>query len=283
MNYRLALTLLPLILGPTLSPAAELKAETLRGWDHYIQEAKARMISRLSAGSRFLWVDQSPDRVQRVRNGEIVVSPVNGNGRIGVPQGLIHDCVGAVFIPNTTVEKVFATLNDYGRYKELYRPTVVESKLISQKDTEHDFAMTWVKTVLTVTAVVDVEFKSTYFRKDEKSWYGFAWSTRIQEIVNYGQSTESNLPPGIGSGYVWRLYSISRFEQRDGGVYVELEEIVLSRCVPTYLEWLINPVVSRLSRSALVTSLSQTREAVRVALIGPPPQRQTVNLAGSNQ
>jgi hypothetical protein len=69
--------------------------------------------------------------------------------------------------------------------------------------------------------------------------------------------------PGTGSGFIWRLFSISRFEERDGGVYVELEAMALSRCVPAGLWWLVNPVVSRLSQSSLVTFLSQTREAVR--------------------
>jgi len=69
--------------------------------------------------------------------------------------------------------------------------------------------------------------------------------------------------PGTGSGFIWRLFSISRFEERDSGVYVELEVMALSRCVPAGLRWLVNPVVSRLSQSSLVTSLSQTREAVK--------------------
>ena len=46
-------------------------------------------------------------------------------------------------------------------------------------------------------------------------------------------------------------------------MYVELEGMALSRSVPAGLGLLVNPVVSRLSQSSLVTSLSQTREAVR--------------------
>jgi len=39
----------------------------------------------------------------------------------------------------------------------------------------------------------------------------------------------AQLPLNEGSGYIRRLYSFSRFEQRDEGVYVELEVIALSR------------------------------------------------------
>ena len=50
---------------------------------------------------------------------------------------------------------------------------------------------------------------------------------------------------------------------RDGGVYAELEAIVLSRDVPAYIRWLVNSIGSRLSRNSILTSLEQTREAVR--------------------
>jgi hypothetical protein len=71
------------------------------------------------------------------------------------------------------------------------------------------------------------------------------------------------LAPDAGSGYIWRLYSLSRFEQRDGGVYIELEAIALSRNVPASLHWLVNPIVRRVSRNSLELSLQKTAEAVR--------------------
>ena len=136
--------------------------------------------------------------------------------------------------------------------------------------------MRWLKKALLVTAVMDADFKAYYLRRNEKSRYGFVWSTRIQDVLNYGQPSERKLTPGTGSGFIWRLFSISRFEERDGGVYVELEVMALSRCVPAYLGWLVNPVVSRLSQSSLVTSLSQTREAIRSL-----PQRAGLDSCGS--
>jgi len=43
-------------------------------------------------------------------------------------------------------------------------------------------------------------------------------------------------PEGEGTGLIWR-----RFEERDGGVYVEVEAIALSRDVPASLRWLVEP------------------------------------------
>jgi hypothetical protein len=265
-----------MILGPALSFAAELQPETLAAWNHYIDQAKSRMNSRLDAGSHFLWLDEAPDRAPRVRSGEILVAPMNGRGRTNVPNGLIHDWIGVAFFPDVTIEKVFSTMDEYGCYKVFYAPTVIDSKLLWRDGSESSFSMRWLKKALFVITVMDGDYKAHYVRRNETSRYGFVWSTRIQEVVNYGQPSEVKLAPGTGNGFIWRLFSISRFEERDGGVYVELEAMALSRCVPACLGWLVNPVVNRLSQSALVTSLSQTREAVQ-----SQPQRAGLDSCGS--
>jgi hypothetical protein len=58
------------------------------------------------------------------------------------------------------------------------------------------------------------------------------------------------------------MQSIVRFEQRDGGVYLEIEAMTLSRDIPASLQWLVAPVVKRLSVTSLVTTLEKTRKAV---------------------
>jgi len=261
-KYRFAVSLL-LMLGPALSCAAELKPETLAAWNRYTEQAKSRMNSRLDAGNHFLWLDEAPARARRVRSGEIVVVPVDGGGRTNVPDGLIHDWIGAAFFPDAPIEKVCSATDKYGCYKDFYAPTVIDSRLLWRDGMESSFSMRWLKKALSVTTVMDGDYKARYVRRNETSRYGFVWSTRIQEVANYGQRSEFKLAPGTGSGFIWHLFSISRFEERDGGVYVELETMALSRSVPAYLGWLVNPVVNRLSQSALITSLSQTREAVQ--------------------
>lgn len=52
--------------------------------------------------------------------------------------------------------------------------------------------------------------------------------------------------------------------ERDGGVYVEFEAIGLSRDIPASMRWLIDPIVRRVSRRSLLTSLQQTEKAVRL-------------------
>src|SRR5262249_53065270 len=154
----------------------------------------ARMNSRLEAKNHFLWVDEVAGRASRVRNGEILVTPVNGGATEG-GKGLVHDLVGGALFSRGGIRKVFATIEPNACYKEFYKPMVIDSKLLSREDTEINFSMRWFKKALWITAVMEADYKANYFRRNEKSRYGFVRSTRIQDVMNYGQSSEYKLPP----------------------------------------------------------------------------------------
>jgi hypothetical protein len=55
---------------------------------------------------------------------------------------------------------------------------------------------------------------------------------------------------------------VARYEERDGGVYLELEAMALTRDIPASLAWMVKPLVNHLSINSLMTSLRQTRDAV---------------------
>jgi hypothetical protein len=63
-------------------------------------------------------------------------------------------------------------------------------------------------------------------------------------------------------GLIWRLSSITRLEERDGGVYAELEAVALSRDIPAAFRILVTPIVRRVSRDSMETSLHQTKRAL---------------------
>jgi hypothetical protein len=89
-----------------------------------------------------------------------------------------------------------------------------------------------------------------------------SYSTRLTEVQNAGQADEHELPVDDAHGYLWRLYSYWRFEEKDGGVYVQLESIGLSRAVPAIIGWLVNPLLSSIPRGILSSLLGATRAAV---------------------
>jgi hypothetical protein len=262
LNIRSILAFLILLFLPGLSRASELKQETSQAWDHYIQAVNLRVKGTLAPGQTFLWIDQMAARRQRVRQGEIVVSPGEEDDPQSVPHGLIHDWIGAVFIPSVTIADVFAVVHDFDRYQDFYKPTVVEAKLLGRNGEDYAFSGVGLKKVFFWTIVLGGEFESHCSPLDRGRWYCISSSTAIQEIQDYRQADARKLQPDEGHGYIWRLYSIAKFEERDGGVYLELEMMALTRDFPT-VPWLSKKVVEYLSRDAISTILQQTREAVQ--------------------
>ena len=242
--------------------AVELQSATVDAWQQYLRAADVRLQARLDSGKPFLWVDEAADRQLRVRRGEVVVAPLVRHGTQSVPDGLIHDWIGAVFIPNATVGSLLAVLHDYDRYKDIYKPAVTDSKSLEFNAADQDFSMTWQRHVLFVNAAMQGHYRAHEIVIDSRRGYGVVDATRIQEIEDYGRPAERLLPADSGAGFIWRIRSISRYLERDGGVYLEIEAIALTRDIPSSLRWMVSPVVNHLSINSLTTTLSQTREAV---------------------
>lgn len=248
--------------GGHIAAGAELQPGTLLAWEAYLHEADFRAQQRAGNCKSFLWMDEAPDRAARVSRGEAVVEPAVGRGTEGVPEGLIHDWIGAIFIPNATIGNLQAVIHDYDRYQRLYRPAVTESRTLESPAGRQEFSMVWHRRVLFVNAAVQGRYESRDFTVDAHRGYNIADAVDVREIADYGRKAQRLLPAGMGNGFLWRLHSIARYEERDGGVYLEMEAMALTRDIPGSVSWLVGPVVNRLSINSLTTMLLQTRDAV---------------------
>jgi len=185
-----------------------------------------------------------------------------GHGTEGVPHGLIHDSIGAIFIPEASVDSLWAVVHDYDQYQQMYRPVVTSSKTLACTDTSQEFRMVWQRKVLFVSAAMQGLYQSHDVTLDARRGYSIAEAVEIREIEGYGHPGERLLPPNTGSGFIWRIRTVAPYEERDGGVYLELEAMALTRDIPASLAWIVKPVVNHLSIDSLITTLRQTREAV---------------------
>jgi len=159
---------------------------------------------------------------------------------------------------------VLQVVRDYGRYKELYKPTVADSRVIATGEASDLFSMRLLYKSVFLKTALDTDYESGFVHVDDRRGYSISRATRIQEIEEYGAPAQHALKEGEGSGVIWRLFSIARYIERDGGVYIELEAIGLSRDIPASLRWIVEPIVRRVSRGSLSTSLQQTENAVRL-------------------
>jgi hypothetical protein len=263
-SYRAAGLCLPGLAILTACPIfpAELKPETAQAWDNYIEAVSARNQRHFAPGMSFLSIDETPDRVAQVHAGNIMVSASGPRVPMKVPSGLIHDWIGAAFVPNVTILEVLGVVRDYKRYKDIYHPNVVDSALVAVDDREDRFSLLLMNRSVVGKTALNSEYKCSYTRVDARHCYSVSEAKRIREVAEYGTASQHELPEDQGTGLIWRMYSIARYEERDGGVYIEVEAIALSRDIPLSLRWLIDPIVRRISRSSLATSLQQTQNAV---------------------
>ena len=90
-----------------------------------------------------------------------------------------------------------------------------------------------------------------------------SYSRRIAEVEDVGKPSERELPVGNDHGYIWRLYSYWRIEEKDGGVYIQVESVGLSRMIPWAISWLVTPLIRSIPKNVLSDLLNKTRIAVK--------------------
>jgi hypothetical protein len=218
---------------------------------------------------RFLVVDRLPSERReaayaRLRMGQIRIEPMRSlddGHAIRIPRGLIHDWVGVIFLPGATIPQVLAVLRDYDNHQNIYKPDVRRSKMLQRSDNRFEVYLQFYRKSI-VTVVINANFDVQYTQLDGTHSMSRSYSTRIAEVQNAGKPDERELPVGRDHGYLWRLYTYWRMEEKDGGVYLQNESIALTRSVPWEFAWLVNPLIRSIPRAVLSNLLRDTRRAV---------------------
>jgi hypothetical protein len=196
---------------------------------------------------------------------------------------MIHDWSGVAFFPNMKAEDIFAVSRDYEHYPEFFHPSVLCAKAEGSGASDR-FSMVLMNRAAFERSAIDGEYESKTVQVDAHRWYTVTRSVRMQQINNYGKPDEHRLPVDSGDGFIWRIYSVTRYEERDGGVFVEAETMGLSREVPASLHWVIDPIIRRIAKSSLMTSMRQTRDAVGIeAARGPVSAPHTLSTSFRQQ
>jgi len=256
------------VFAATAAAATELKPETAAGFNQYVRATEARMDDDVRQG-RFLAVDRLPEPRQReaydrLRRGEIYVEALHGsdeNTTIRVSNGLIHHWAGVIFIREGTLFEALAVLQDYEHHQEIYRPEIRKSRLIERNgDQSTIFLQLFNKSVVVV--MLNAEFDVSDMQFGGFQHQIACRSTRIAEIAHPGRRDEHELPVGNDHGYMWRLDTYWRIEEKDGGVYIQNESVALTRTVPVLLGWLVDPMIRVIPRNVLSRLLTATRRAI---------------------
>jgi len=254
---------------PESAGAAELKQRTTEAFNQYVRITEDRMTEGMREGRTFLWADTFPE-LQRdklytqLQQGNIVIAQLEtleNEKRIRVPNGQIHHWIALGYVPGVTLRQVLALMQDYDHHAGIYKPDVLRSRLLNADGNYFKVYLRLHQKAI-VTAVFNAEFDVSYFPLDQNRAHSRSYSTRIAELENPDRSDEREKPVGNDRGFLWRLYSYWRFQEKDRGVYVQLESVALSRSVPALLAWVVNPLLKSIPRDYLSRLLISTRAAL---------------------
>ena len=123
----------------------QLEPQTLEAFGAFIHEAELEMEQTLSGSGPFLRSDLNTDQGRRVLAGQVVAQFWSGRGPAKVPHGLIHDWIASAFIRDSTIQDVLAVIQDYDNHKNIYKPEVIDSKLISRHDNDFEIYLRLLK------------------------------------------------------------------------------------------------------------------------------------------
>jgi hypothetical protein len=249
--------------------AAGPKAEAIQAWDRYIQLTEARIEAQQWDRKNFLstqpeTAEQTAALEAKLKSGEIVVQKLATTDRgknIEAPGALIHHWVGTAFIAGGTIKRAFAVLQDYDHHSITYAPEVQKSKLISRNGDDFTAYLRFVKKKV-ITVVLDTYHQVHYGTLDATHAYSRSYTTKVAEIERPGTAQEHEKPPADEEGFMWKMNTYWRFEERDGGLYIQCEAVTLTRNVPFGLAWAVEPFVTSIPKESLTSTMLETRRAL---------------------
>jgi hypothetical protein len=247
----------------------KLKAETQAAFDRYVKLTEARNQEELQHGTNLLWIDGLPpdqrsEAYAALKRAEVKMKKLeilDGGKPIHCPGGLIHHWTGVVFIPGAKLDDVLSMLEDYDHHSIYFAPDVERSK-IESRDGDRFRVFLRFRRHKVITVVLNTEHEIEYFRDGPERAHSRSSAVRIAEVENAGKSDEREKTPGDDGGYLWRMETWWRMDERDGGVYVQSEVVSLTRDIPAVLSWLISPFVTSIPKETLTATLVATRNAV---------------------
>jgi putative flippase GtrA len=219
--------------SPSPAAAAELKNETIDAWNQYVKAAESRIQSEAQQ-----LIARRPGRPE----GEV----------IAVPSGLIHRWRGAVFIPGVTLDAFLRTLMYPGTPPP--QDDVLESRVLARSDDSLRVYLKLVRTTI-ITVTYNTEHEMTFRRPTPVLATSRSIATKIAELEDAGTRAEHERKPGDDRGFLWRLNSYWRYVQADGGVWVELESLTLSRDLPAPIRPIASPIINSVARESMTRTL----------------------------
>jgi len=248
---RILYTLLLLLTVPAC--AAQPSSEALTAFNTYAAGIEARLAQQHRSPNTFL----VPANV--AHSGDLVIEQLTPPT---VPGAILHHWRGTAFAPGATAADFERLMRDFNSYPQHFSPEVLEARTLTQHNDRLQAFMR-VRQHHIITVVMDTTYDVDFAHLDLRHGYSISRSTNISEVDGAGTSAERALTAAESHGFLWRQNTYWGYEQRDGGLYMQVESVSLSRSIPRGLGWAVRPFVESVPRESLEFTLRSACNALR--------------------
>jgi hypothetical protein len=238
--------------GEVPSPAATA------AFDQYVHTVEAPLNQQHSSSTTFL---ASQDR-QRLRSGEVIIEKLVPGSDVQLPGAMLHYWRGTAFAPGATADDFERLMRNFNSYPQIYAPQVLRS-VIKAHDTDRYAVTMRVLQKHVLTVVMDTSYDVRFGRLDPRHGWSTSRSTAIHEIADPGTLKEQALTDADAHGFLWRLNTWWTYAEADGGLYLQIESVSLTRSIPAGLGWAVGPFVESVPRESLEFTLRKTCDALK--------------------
>jgi hypothetical protein len=195
-------------------------------------------------------------------HGEPIIEQLTPSTGAEVSGSLLHHWRGTAFVPGAKAADFERLMQDFEAYPQRFAPQVLQARLIRQSGDRMQASMR-VRQHHVLTVVMDTAYDITYGRLDQQHGYSVSRSTRIAEIYAPGTNAERALNADEEHGFLWRLNTYWSYEEKDGGLYLQIEAVSLTRSIPHGLGWAIRPYIASIPRESMEFTLRSACNALR--------------------
>ncbi len=240
--------------GP--SPAA------ISAYNSYVRAVESRLAIQHRSRTDFLVVSAaSPQSRRQLRHGGLIIEQLTPADGLALPDALLHRWRGTAFVPGATAADFTRLMQNYAAYPSVFAPQVTRADVIFHHDNQFRIRMR-VRQHHVITVVLDATYDVTFGQLDPLHTYSISRSTQVAEIDSPGTPSEHALTPSQEHGFLWRQNTYWTCEQRDGGLYIQVESISLTRAIPYGLGWAVGPFAESVPRDSLEFTLRAVSRAL---------------------
>jgi hypothetical protein len=252
------------------SATADPTPAAVAAFNSYISVVESRLANQHRSQNGFLAPAAAdpkaatrPEQIEtRLRRGDLIIDNLTPCSGADLPGAMLHHWRGTAFAPAVAAVDFERLMKDFNAYPHNFSPQVLKTRVLAQQDDHLQVTMR-VRQQRVLIVVLDTSYVIEFGRLDPQHGYSLARSTRIAEIASPGTSAEHALDSAHEHGLLWRQNTYWSFEERDGGLYMQIESVSLSRSIPRGLGWAVGPFVESIPRESLEFTLRSVCKALR--------------------